>query len=525
MSIKKLIFVLLVISSIGCKNYTYDLSFDISQNKLFKLFYSNKYYKENGFDVTFNNKKYNLSKPGSFLVLESKENEFNGFNKIILFDIHDTIELNLHNYIKLKSFEIDIKFNAYTKRKFQYLPFLNSDVIEKLKNRNTLIFTKNSNDEIKINYQADGFENIISSFSENKIYESTSINFIKLQNLGLFPKSSEDTLYVYNSLEDKFSVFPNYNNFKILNSQKKSPLKLSKIVTSENNENIIIENDTIITEVLSLKNIDIHVRRGIKIFLDDNASLLLDNVQFKFYGDPNQSTKFISKDTNSIYIKNSKKIIFDNIFFNGFSNLNSDLKLPSAITFYNSNVEIQNCVFSNNKRGDDFINFFNSTFLVNESTFEKTLSDAIDSDFSTGKITNSNFYDIGNDAIDLSGSNVDIVSNKFYKSGDKSISVGEKSYSLIMDNKFFNNEIAIVVKDESFIEIVENFYRLNKIDLVGFVKKEFFEAPTINFNEPQKDISIIIEKNVCLNNYSSNIEYFKNVDKLLYGNLYGKASR
>ncbi|MCK5371463.1 MAG: hypothetical protein KAQ62_23035, partial [Cyclobacteriaceae bacterium] len=82
-------------------------------------------------------------------------------------------------------------------------------------------------------------------------------------------------------------------------------------------------------------------------------------------------------------------------------------QLSGAITFYESPVDISSCTFSNNQRGDDFLNIIRSDFSIDQTQFKGIIADALDCDFSKGVITNSSFVHIGNDGVDISGSVVE----------------------------------------------------------------------------------------------------------------------
>ena len=84
------------------------------------------------------------------------------------------------------------------------------------------------------------------------------------------------------------------------------------------------------------------------------------------------------------------------------------LKFTSGVTFYNSDIYINNSVFKNNKSGDDLLNIINGKYIINNTKFENSFSDAIDI-VADGEILNSEFLNCGmlnknGDCIDFSGS-------------------------------------------------------------------------------------------------------------------------
>lgn len=122
--------------------------------------------------------------------------------------------------------------------------------------------------------------------------------------------------------------------------------------------------------------------------------------------------------------------------------------LTGAVTFYDSPVEFDNCLFSGNT-SEDALNIVSSRFEINKSTIEKTLSDAFDSDFSSGRVQNTTFVDIGNDALDFSGSSATLQDITVSTCGDKGVSVGERSS--VKGSKILvkNCQIGLASKDQS----------------------------------------------------------------------------
>ena len=80
-------------------------------------------------------------------------------------------------------------------------------------------------------------------------------------------------------------------------------------------------------------------------------------------------------------------------------------------------------------QSEDAVNLIHSIFSIENATFENTVSDGIDSDFSSGNITKSVFRNIGGDAFDLSGLEVKMSNTLFLK-------LGIKAYQLVKTVKF-----------------------------------------------------------------------------------------
>ena len=157
-----------------------------------------------------------------------------------------------------------------------------------------------------------------------------------------------------------------------------------------------------------------------------------------------------------------------------FKNLNTLHKcgwyLTGAVTFYQSNVTIENCIFEHNLC-EDAVNLVQSNFTFSNSSVENTYSDGLDSDFSSGTILNSTFINNGNDCIDLSGSSINIIACSINNSGDKGVSGGENSLVEVGKSRISNAKIAVASKDQSSV-FIDNL-EIKNVDYgyVAFQKK------------------------------------------------------
>jgi len=169
-----------------------------------------------------------------------------------------------------------------------------------------------------------------------------------------------------------------------------------------------------------------------------------------------------------------------------FKNLNTLHKygwyLTGAVTFYQSNVIIENCTFEDNLC-EDAINLVQSNFTFSNSYVQNTYSDGLDSDFCSGTILTSTFKNTGNDCIDLSGSVIDIKGCTITNSGDKGISGGENSLVKVDYTKINKAKTAIASKDLSTVIVSSVLLQNVGYGLVVFQKKpEFGPAKIIVTN-------------------------------------------
>lgn len=155
--------------------------------------------------------------------------------------------------------------------------------------------------------------------------------------------------------------------------------------------------------------------------------------------------------------------------------------VTSAITFYETTVSLKNCLFIAN-RCEDALNVVRGEFHLDSCRFEKTLSDAFDSDFSKGSITNSEFSECGNDAIDVSGTAIQVENIRIYKAGDKGISAGENSRVLARNITIRNSKIGVASKDLSNVTIEQLTIDNCNYSFAAYQKKSEFGPATIEAN-------------------------------------------
>lgn len=143
--------------------------------------------------------------------------------------------------------------------------------------------------------------------------------------------------------------------------------------------------------------------------------------------------------------------VLKNADFSGLNTLRrGGWQLTGAVNFYESPVRIYRCRFYSN-HCEDALNIVRSEFQLEACRFERTYSDAFDSDFSKGEIRNCSFFNTGNDGLDVSGSVVNVYECTFDTNGDKGISVGEESDVHVFNTSFRNAPIAMASKDLSLL--------------------------------------------------------------------------
>ena len=172
----------------------------------------------------------------------------------------------------------------------------------------------------------------------------------------------------------------------------------------------------------------------------------------EFIGTEDSPLIIQSKDSTGqgLVVFNAEEVsVLDHVIFKNLSNpIHEGWELTGAVTFYESDVQISHCQFTEN-RSEDGLNVIRSEININNSLFSKTASDAFDGDFVKGILSNSSFVDCGNDGIDVSGSVIEIRNVYINGSGDKGLSNGENSEMTVNGGEIKNADIAVASKDIS----------------------------------------------------------------------------
>ena len=213
------------------------------------------------------------------------------------------------------------------------------------------------------------------------------------------------------------------------------------------------------------------------------SSYLIVKGSLKALGDKNKPIIFkpVSDSWKGIYVLNaSKKSVLKNLKFLNVSSLKDDLlKLTGAITFYKSDVDIEN-TFIIGSKAEDAINIVESNFSIKDLSIESAHSDGLDSDFSDGNILNSKFINIGGDALDFSGSKVSLDKINAFNVKDKAVSGGEASILNIQNSIFKNIGVGVASKDGSSVIMSDTLISDYKLyAAMSYIKKDFYSVPSI----------------------------------------------
>jgi len=311
--------------------------------------------------------------------------------------------------------------------------------------------------------------------------------------------------------------------------------ELSKVKLKNTNyqvEDIIIDKpEWVISEDFVVKkNQRLIVHEGTHIDMIQNSGIIsYGNIIFKGSSKNPITTGSSDKSGTGISVfhaKNRSKI--EHTIFTGIEVSKKSIRsLTSPVFFYESDVDILNTTFRDNN-SEDMLNIFRSNFLIRDSIFINSYSDAFDSDFSNGAIENTVFKNLGNDAIDLSGSIVNLDNIEIIKALDKAISLGENSESYGGPLKILDSNLGISSKDLSYFFYEGVDISNAQVAFSIYEKKEEFgssfgEVRSANLNNNKLDFIIEEKSSLIINNKKIDGDY-KNVKNLMYGNTYGTAT-
>jgi hypothetical protein len=564
---KKVVSFLVLLFLIGCVDSTLDstenqYSLKLSRKDLTKLFKGQELYAIRGVKSNFEDTNVRVrsikSKNDDIMLLDFNKNYYKGANQILLHsntDIYQISESFKHFIDKHKlawqKIQIgEIQFKGNLKKKFTLIDIPNKESIEFGGNRFLQKITYNSKLKSFVVEESETLKKVdylscydydynslvlvseffsktelrLNSFEAIKLVLNPVVNKIQLLIDFTEVKSAKKSLN-FNEYLQILNQFRPINNKKLNKALQSFNSPIGKVQLKE----ITYQGVVNIYENIELNNVKLFVEKGTTINFYNDAKLIVNNSEVYFNGVKERQISIHGNGNNSIFFNELKASNFTSVVFSGLSNYNDGCKsLPSAVTFYNSKVDLKDCTFKNNKVGDDILNVFQSEFTIDNCNFLNVFSDAIDSDFSTGSITNTIFEEIGNDGVDCSGSVVTIDNSQFYKVSDKAISAGENSIMTVRNSSIKDSAIGFVSKDGSKLNISGTSKLVsNDLDFAVFTKKIFYDKPQLNISSSLNSFSYLIEKRSEIESLdvAKSLIYTQNVESKLYGKEYGKSSK
>lgn len=151
-------------------------------------------------------------------------------------------------------------------------------------------------------------------------------------------------------------------------------------------------------------------------------------------------------------------------FAQGGGALVDRIEYTGQVTVHHAHgVVFDHVLFRDNLRSDDNVHILKSDFVIRNSHFQRSNSDALDLDISSGDVLQNVFDTSGNDALDLMTSTPRIIGNVIRGSEDKGISIGEASRPFIFNNLIEHCNRGMEVKDRSEPIVLNNEFVGNKI--------------------------------------------------------------
>ncbi|RLD65618.1 MAG: hypothetical protein DRI84_06450 [Bacteroidetes bacterium] len=148
-----------------------------------------------------------------------------------------------------------------------------------------------------------------------------------------------------------------------------------------------------------------------------------------------------------------KKSILKNVVFMNLSSPSQDgWELPGTVTFYESEVSIENSSFIGNNTGVG-LSLIRSDFNISNSEFNNTFSDAISAVFSKGSISKTSFVDSKRDALGLTGSIINIEDVRISNVLNAGINAGDRSIVTANNVEIYGAKIGVQSKDSSDVNI------------------------------------------------------------------------
>lgn len=271
------------------------------------------------------------------------------------------------------------------------------------------------------------------------------------------------------------------------------------------NENLPWKNDSLVFDGEYVFNLDVYIpqhtplifRPGTKIDLINGAGFFSFS-DIMAEGEEGNPVEFYSSDKSSQgvhVLQTSKRSELKHTRFFQLGSINrGGWQTPSAVTFYEADVDFYQCTFEANVNCDDALNTVRSDFLAENCRFINTFADAFDSDFCTGQVLNCEFRNAGNDAIDFSGSQVTISGCTMFEISDKAISGGENSHLKVKNCTVNKASIGVAAKDLSHLELKNVDIRKTVYAFTAFVKKPEYGPATISGEVIKMKENITIHK-------------------------------
>ena len=272
---------------------------------------------------------------------------------------------------------------------------------------------------------------------------------------------------------------------------------------------------------------DLVIPSGMRLVIDpgvilnlDKSSSVLSYSPVSLLGTVQNNIQVIGHSSgNSFIVMNAKgRSEIQHSIFRDLSETKNNPSISGSVTFYESEVEIRSSIFANNTNVDDHLNIIRSNFVIENTKFSNSYSDAIDIDFSQGRIDRLEIVSAANDGVDFSNSTVKVTGLRISGTQDKAVSIGEGSDISISNALLDQSKIGVAIKDSSTfwgeeiqISNTEYGYALyNKKPMYGMPRAEITNS---HFTEVEH--KTILERGSSLSLNGRTMETYSEIKKEL----------
>jgi hypothetical protein len=270
-------------------------------------------------------------------------------------------------------------------------------------------------------------------------------------------------------------------------------LRSNNIYTVSNKNILFVKgNHTVSSNIVIPQGYKVNFQAGTKLNFV-NKAMFISKSPVYMPGKSSETIEITSSDNSGngfsiIQAKGKSQLSYVN--FSNFNTLNyKGWELSGSVTFYEADVLIENCIFSNNN-ATSALNIVRSNFDVSRSTFSKNKRQNIDAAYSKGMIAYSIFNNTGGSAIDIKNGEITIKEVSIMNTAESAIIAGERSAVNIFAAKIQKASTAVSSKDYSKVSI-------DFIDI-----KDCQTGFAIFKSKPELGGSQIIVKNYKIFNYN-----------------------
>ena len=278
------------------------------------------------------------------------------------------------------------------------------------------------------------------------------------------------------------------NGISLFSNKIKNPLLLNSVPNKgfikriASNQYRIESGEWVITEPVII-NGSLHIEPNTRVYFSKNAYFIIKGALIINGSNDGPVVLDSVKDSwKGIYVLEAKKksYIRNAVIRNIESLKDGLLQLAGGITFYKSDIEMENVEIYNVEAGDA-INIVDSNFKINSLRMENVSSNGLKLRSSKGKLIDLNLLNIKDDAVSLIGSDVSINFFNGLVIGDEGVSSDGNSIVNIMNSSILDVGTGISSKNGSKVHASDVLVRNYKHHAaVSIIDKSFYSAPSMN---------------------------------------------